>query len=245
MTPRLTFTLPPAAPEGLDSRREIPIDQIRFLLYQSRNDQTLLALEDGSRLPLRENYHAVWQSLKEAGWSPPPYRHDSQEPPPADPWQRAPAGPAEVLAIFLAQGCMRVEHHAYLMNPSRPPKHWAFGQTLTVTVNSNDVLYWGVAAHADIADAAALRQLYELWSQDPSWGTFKYACWEANMQPQPPWQDMLKEQDAWDEMLESLPANDDPSWDPEEPDEAEDDTDESPVPPEPVPATSEPAPAPN
>ena len=55
MTPRLTFTCPPAAPEGLDSRREIPIDQIRFLLYQSRNDQTLLALEDGSRLPLREN----------------------------------------------------------------------------------------------------------------------------------------------------------------------------------------------
>ena len=105
-------------------------------------------------------------------------------------------------------------------------------------MNANDVLYWGAAAHADLPSAAALQQLYELWRADPNWAAIKYSCWEGNMQPQPPWQEMLKKDRAWDEMLESLPANDDPSWDPEEMDD-EDEADEAAFP-----ATPEPAPTP-
>ena len=209
------FTMPPAAAAGLDSRVELPLGEIRFLLSpppRRRREPAapcLLEREDGSRLPVKGSFAELWSALQAAGWRPPPYSQAYRKAEtPADPWRRPPVDKKEALQYLLHEHALFLAFEHHIHNPRQPREEWpAADYTLTAFLNSNDILYWGCAWVDRIGSEAELDRLYTFCIQDPFEGTLRYCCWKNNMQPQLPWREKLQAEGQWDAFLAGLPPN--------------------------------------
>ena len=208
MPETLLFKMPPLTgnDDGLDSRLELSLGKIRFLLEPRRRDTAaetcLLQLENGARIPVRGSFGELWRQLQEAGWTMPPYAPaDAKAQIPPDPGQRRPVREKEALQYLLHN------HALFLAYPPPGEKPSGNNRTVALFLNSNDILYWGCAWRDPIGSPGDLQQLYEFCAADPFEGPLRYCCWKNNLQPQKPWQDKLKEDGAWDDFLAGLPAN--------------------------------------
>jgi hypothetical protein len=78
-------------------------------------------------------------------------------------------------------------------------------ETIVLFVNCNDLFYWGTAdcEHLTLGE---VRDLFEAWRADPSWGVSIWCCKKRKLRPQVPIVKMMKEQGVWTDELEALPA---------------------------------------
>lgn len=83
----------------------------------------------------------------------------------------------------------------------------AFGHTVTLAVNANDLFYWATS------DCEQLRyneidSLYRSWLKDKRWGVSKWVCKKRKMRPQTPIERDMRRDGVWDDELESFPYRD-------------------------------------
>ncbi|RLA83658.1 MAG: hypothetical protein DRG78_03745 [Epsilonproteobacteria bacterium] len=77
---------------------------------------------------------------------------------------------------------------------------------LLLFVNTNDVMMWA-CGDAELLTYNQVEPLIMLYLDNPSWGTFKWACLINNMQPQFPIKRDMITAEYWDDELGSLPLN--------------------------------------
>lgn len=79
-------------------------------------------------------------------------------------------------------------------------------ETIVLFVNANDVFVWG-SADAETITAHELPDLYRMHMADKKWGSLKWVCKKANLQPQGPIIRDMKKDGSWCDLMESLPKN--------------------------------------
>ena len=68
--------------------------------------------------------------------------------------------------------------------------------SITVHVNCNDIFAWGCADAEDIT-YGELKDLYEMYKKDPSWGAAAWCIKKRKQMPQKPVQDLIDKAGIW------------------------------------------------
>ena len=80
-------------------------------------------------------------------------------------------------------------------------------ETITLSVNANDLFTWAASESVDIPDMAALESYYHTIKTEPKYGSWKWACKHENLQPQNPVADLMREAGVWDSEMDALRPN--------------------------------------
>lgn len=83
-------------------------------------------------------------------------------------------------------------------------RRYQVGPTLHLSVNANDVFYWGCADAEDIT-IDEVPDLYALFRESREWGAIKWLSRKRKLRPQRPIVREMRAAGAWTEELEALP----------------------------------------
>ena len=104
--------------------------------------------------------------------------------------------PAQALARLLAEQVIFLNDHWWCDDWPADAK-----KMTSLNVNCNDVFAWACAEGEEML-YSELRDLYDHWEKDPSWGPAVWCCKKRNEMPQKPVYDMIQAAGIWD--LESM-----------------------------------------
>jgi len=73
---------------------------------------------------------------------------------------------------------------------------------ITIHANCSDIFAWGCADAEDVL-YSELKDLYQMWKKDPSWGPAVWCIKKRKQKPQEPVEDLIREAGIWnlDEIL--------------------------------------------
>lgn len=100
------------------------------------------------------------------------------------------------LAILLLNHDIFLNNH-WWMEEERGWSKEAADKTISLNLNTNDVLAWGCADAATLQHKQ-IKDVYEHWEKDPIYGTAVWYCKQMGMMPQPPVAESIRKQGIWD-----------------------------------------------
>jgi hypothetical protein len=98
------------------------------------------------------------------------------------------------LAVLLASDVVFINDHWWKKDDGWPEDAC---KMISLNVNTNDVLTWG-AADAYTMQYSDLREVYEHWAKDPTWGTAVWYCKRMKLMPQEPVAERIRAAGIWD-----------------------------------------------